>query len=275
MLIHYHLPAPTLFGYPFFPESLGRYYDFPQHGERRDNGIPYYNLHLVMSGSGYVRWHGSRVRLGAGDGFLYPPGAPQEYGTDAHQPWDVRWVHFHASAAMPFLQAADSSSGFLFSFGRPDKMALLSDTMMDLCEHYETRDEPKLSALVYELLAELSLNSKPSDGALPLEKQNDLRAVADHIRNRCSDPWTLNTMAALAGYSPFHFQRLFQAVIGRTPTRHLTQSRIVAAKRLLVTTRMTVKEIGQTVGFSQSSYFIQVFKRLEGLSPKEYREAYS
>ncbi|MFD1954642.1 AraC family transcriptional regulator [Paenibacillus thailandensis] len=261
-------------GYLYYPESLGRYADFPRHRERRDHGIPYYNLHLVMAGSGYVIHGGNRIALGEGDGFLYPPGAKQHYGTYANRPWDVRWIHFYAAASLPLTQAADSSAGYFFSFGGRERLVELSDTMLTLCERFETRHEPRLSALVYEALAELSVNSKPLEGSLPLSKQSDIRAIADQIRSRCGEPWSLERMAALSGYSSYHFLRLFQSVIGKTPNQYLTLCRIAGAKRLLVTTKLPVKAIGGMVGFAQASYFIQLFKRSEGLSPKEYRDMY-
>ncbi|SFE37966.1 Helix-turn-helix domain-containing protein [Paenibacillus algorifonticola] len=63
--------------------------------------------------------------------------------------------------------------------------------------------------------------------------------------------------------------------MGRTPQQYLTACRIAAAKSLLVATRLPVSEIASRTGFSQSSYFIRVFRKAENVSPKAYREMYS
>ncbi|HTG71565.1 MAG TPA: helix-turn-helix transcriptional regulator [Candidatus Udaeobacter sp.] len=84
----------------------------------------------------------------------------------------------------------------------------------------------------------------------------------------------LGADGALAGYSPYHFLRLFQQVMGKTPNHYVTESRIDAAKLLLATTALSVTEIAVRCGFAQASYFIRVFRLAEGVSPKMYRTIY-
>ncbi|KQO17760.1 AraC family transcriptional regulator [Paenibacillus sp. Leaf72] len=279
MRTYYQLPEPAAGHYVCYPDLVGRYNDFPQHNERRAAGaITAYNLHIVCSGSGYVMKEGQRVSLKAGEGFLYPRGAYQHYGTDPEQPWDVRWIHFMVPMELLLLRAADASSVWLFAVSQASlaRFVELTEEMYMLCGSFETRHEPRMSALLYELLAELAHNSERLEhDALPLITKNAIREAADLIRGTSGQAWTLPEMAALCGYSPYYFLRLFRQVMGRTPQQYLTACRIAAAKSLLVATRLPVSEIASRTGFSQSSYFIRVFRKAENVSPKAYREMYS
>ncbi|MGG4143301.1 AraC family transcriptional regulator [Paenibacillus algorifonticola] len=279
MRTYYQLPEPAAGHYVCYPDSVGRYNDFPQHNERRAAGtIITYNLHIVCSGGGYVMKEGQRVSLKAGEGFLYPRGAFQHYGTDPEQPWDVRWVHFMVPIELMLLRAADASSVWLFAVSQASlaRFIELTEEMYELCGSFETRHEPRMSALLYELLAELAHNSERLEhDALPLITKNAIREAADLIRSTSGQAWTLPEMAALCGYSPYYFLRLFRQVMGRTPQQYLTACRIAAAKSLLVATKLPVSEIASRTGFSQSSYFIRVFRKAEHVSPKAYRELYS
>lgn len=274
---HYIVPNPSFSQYVCYPDSCGRYNEFPQHAERREQGqLKHYNLHLIFGGSGYVMngSGGERLQLQTGDGFLFPKQAFQQYGSSADDPWDVRWIHFDTQIPLPMLREADDFGGWFFTFSNRERFKELTEEMYALCSPFETSNEPRLSALLYEILVELVQHSERLEGSSSLEKQNAIRTAADHIRYRCEESWNLERMAALAGYSTYHFLRLFQQVMGKTPNHYVTECRIAAAKLLLATTALSVTEVAARCGFAQASYFIRVFRSAEGVSPKMYRTIY-
>lgn len=273
---HYIVPKPSYSHYVCYPDLIGRYQQFPQHAERREHGqLKHYNLHLIFSGSGYViNGSGERMQLGAGDGFLFPKHAFQQYGASAEDPWDVRWIHFETQIPLPMLREADDFGSWLFTYSNSERFKELMEEMYVMCSPFETSNEPRLSALLYEILALLMQNTERLEGSLALEKQNAIRMVADQIRNKSEEAWSLERMAALSGYSTYHFLRLFQSVMGKTPNHYVTECRVAAAKLLLATTALTVTEVAASCGFAQASYFIRVFRTAEGLSPKMYRTIY-
>ncbi|MRN55140.1 helix-turn-helix transcriptional regulator [Paenibacillus monticola] len=275
MKIQWYLPTPAFTKYVCYPEMLGHYTDFPQHAERRGEGfLGSYNLHLVFGGEGYVFHEGERIPMGRGKGFLFPRGAHQQYGSDLSQPWDVRWVHFGTELPLPLLEEADGTRGYFFTFDLGSGLESLFDEMYQLSASYETRSEPRLSALLYEILVNLLQNSEPLHGSVPLEIRHSIRSAADIIHGECGKPWTLESMARLSGYSSYHFLRLFRVVMGKTPNRYLTDCRLARAKLLLVSTELSVAQVATQAGFTQASYFIKVFKQNEGLPPKQYRMAF-
>lgn len=271
----WYLPTPAFSKYVCYPEFLGHYSHFPQHTERRSEGLlGSYNLHLIFDGEGYVFHEGERIPMSRGRGFLYPKGAYQQYGSDPGEPWDVRWVHFSTEIALPLLEEVDQSRAYLFTFDLDAKLDELFEEMYLLSASYVTRSEPRLSALLYELLVKLLQNSEPLHGSVPHEVRQSIRSAADIIHVECARPWSLESMARLTGYSSYHFLRLFRLVMGKTPNRYLTDCRLARAKLLLVSTGLSIAQVATQSGFAQSSYFIKVFRTFEGISPVKYRQAF-
>jgi AraC-like DNA-binding protein len=101
------------------------------------------------------------------------------------------------------------------------------------------------------------------------------RAVdtAGWIDARSARPIDLNDAAAHAGVSPFHFLRLFAAVLGVTPHQYLVRLRLRHAARLLAESHRDVTDIAYDVGFNDLSNFVRSFHRAAGASPLKFRQA--
>ncbi len=91
------------------------------------------------------------------------------------------------------------------------------------------------------------------------------------VRRRPSEPLTLRAMAEMADLSPFHFDRVFRAVAGAAPFEFQAAVRIDEAKRLLVTTDLSVTEVCFEMGYSSLGTFSARFARLVGASPASLR----
>jgi AraC family transcriptional regulator len=100
---------------------------------------------------------------------------------------------------------------------------------------------------------------------------NVIDQVVEAIYERFNEPITIEDMARTAKYSRFHFTRMFQQAIGVPPGRFLTTVRIQEAKRLLLSTSLSVKEITVRVGYSSVGTFSTKFRDSVGLSPRAYR----
>ena len=66
--------------------------------------------------------------------------------------------------------------------------------------------------------------------------------------------------------------RCFKEYTGFAPHEYITQLRIYNAKYLLKATDLSIDEISRQTGFSDSVYFIQVFKKIEGITPSKFRK---
>jgi AraC-like DNA-binding protein len=87
------------------------------------------------------------------------------------------------------------------------------------------------------------------------------------------EPVDLDRAATVAGWSPFHFLRLFAGVLGVTPHQYLVRSRLRHAARLLAETGRAVTDVAYDVGFGDLSNFVRTFRRAAGVSPRTFRQA--
>jgi AraC family transcriptional regulator len=95
--------------------------------------------------------------------------------------------------------------------------------------------------------------------------------VIETMRQGLGEPITIDDMARAAMFSKFHFTRVFQRVTGVSPGRFLSALRLEEAKKLLLSTSLTVTEISFRVGYSSVGTFSSRFKESVGLAPSEYR----
>jgi len=107
-----------------------------------------------------------------------------------------------------------------------------------------------------------------SSPSLPGHK---LRQITDWMAEHLAEEFNLDRLAARAGLSRFHFQRLFKAATGVTPSCYHIDLRINKARQLLRETKMSVVDVALEVGYTNPSHFAQLFRRETGLSPSDYR----
>ena len=76
----------------------------------------------------------------------------------------------------------------------------------------------------------------------------------------------------MAKLSPTHFLRLYRDVFGQTPHKHVIETRLDAARELLLTSTLGVSDICRSLGFENRCAFARVFKQHFGLAPSEMRQ---
>jgi len=107
------------------------------------------------------------------------------------------------------------------------------------------------------------------DGVLP---QKRLRAVVEYIEDHLDANPTLEQMAAVIHLSPYHFTRQFKAATGMPPHQFVIARRVERAKQLLQgRVEFSMAQVAVRAGFSDPSHFSYHFKRLVGVTPRQFR----
>jgi two-component system response regulator YesN len=100
-----------------------------------------------------------------------------------------------------------------------------------------------------------------------------VRRACEYIQENYSQPdISLNTVAAHVALSPTHFSTVFSQEMSVTFIEYLTSVRIEKVKEMLATTDEKIVSIAFSVGYNEPNYLSYLFKKREGLTPKEYRQ---
>jgi len=110
---------------------------------------------------------------------------------------------------------------------------------------------------------------KPSGERMP--DQEWVLEIVQCIHSRYAESLTLQSLAEFCHGSPYHLQRTFKRIMGVSPMEYVQRTRMHHAKHLLIHSKYPVADIAQTVGLSNTPYFITLFKKMTGHTPAAYR----
>ena len=130
--------------------------------------------------------------------------------------------------------------------------------------------EEKLTGLISEAIVnikELSLENSANENLQESQKS----AIKKYIKENYKRDISARDVAGILGYSDVYFSKIFKQLFDDTFINYLTKVRIDKAKVLLKDVGFNIKEVGASVGYTDSNYFTKVFKRAVGMSPSEYR----
>lgn len=265
-----HTPDAFARGNLLHLQEIGELAPPGPHGSGR-RGLSSFLFLLVESGEGVVESAGTRMELCAGDVAFVDCRAPYSHETGA-SPWRLRWIHFDGPslpaiaaewrrrAGAPAVRAADPAR----------YRRLWEDVWEASGSDSPVRDfriGDRLSALCTALVEDVSGVS----GGAPDRRAARLDRVRDWIESHCGEDVRLDDLAAVAGVNKYTLVREFRARFGMPPSRALAAARVNLAKRLLRFSDDTVETVGARCGVPEASYFARMFRRVEGISPSEFR----
>ncbi|WP_113637453.1 GlxA family transcriptional regulator [Nubsella zeaxanthinifaciens] len=103
----------------------------------------------------------------------------------------------------------------------------------------------------------------------------DIQKVQDYIEKHYEDKITIETLAALINTGRRTFERRFKQATNNTPIEYIQRVRIEAAKLHFEASRKNVSEIMFEVGYTDTKAFRDIFKKITGLTPIEYRNKFA
>lgn len=163
----------------------------------------------------------------------------------------------------------------------PEQDFIQNQQLHSLCRHnltqldWQAKDNRLLIGQVTDTILVLMLNAidrtkfntKVTGGLAP----SVLVKVCDYIHTYYHRQIYLSELAELAQLSEYHFCRMFKRSTSQTPQAYLTDVRIEQVKHLLTTSKSSLSDIALSCGFSNQSHMGRYFKKLLGVSPKQFR----
>jgi AraC-like DNA-binding protein len=107
------------------------------------------------------------------------------------------------------------------------------------------------------------------------QKLARLQQIFNHLQERYQERITLARLAKIACMSESYLCRFFKNTTSYTLKEYLQRIRIDRAKELLIAGKFPITQVGLEVGFESHSYFDRIFRRLNGVSPREFCDRFA
>ena len=144
------------------------------------------------------------------------------------------------------------------------EMELKNTGYMDVCQAY-------MEILIIRLMrnTDLAVQTQPQ----VISGNSQCAAVRRYIDLHFKEPLTLEQLSEEAHINKYYLSHAFTREYGVSPINYMISRRIDESKYLLAETDLSMSQIAQLLGFSSLSYFSQVFRKIHGSSPMEFRQS--
>ncbi|GHV71945.1 transcriptional regulator [Spirochaetia bacterium] len=259
----FHALTVTDIGY--FPSA---HYHFRQRPAGCETAI----LMYCSAGSGFYSVNGGEQKtLSAKQLILIPPNTPHVYGASNESPWSIYWVHFKGSIVAPYYQTLSGLLPAALSDVFGERLREMFQQCFTMLKTPLLKEEYfYLCQMVGTMLAMVPCAGKDSMLQLSSGSRRLEKTIA-FMKNHLHDMISLDELASAAGCSRSHLNYLFKGVSGHSPVMYFLHQKMQAASRDLFFSTLPVKDIALSYGIEDPYYFSRIFKKIMGVSPRQYR----
>ena len=236
------------------------------------SGLMSYLCFIVLDGEGSLTYEGRQYHLKQGDCVFIDCQKPYSHST-SEKLWSLAWCHFYGSS-MPLVYEKYKERGGLPIF-HPDNINVFKEILQQLYMLAGSSDyvrDMRINESLSVLLTLLMQESWNPDNSAISKKRMELVSVKNYMDEHYVEKITLDDLEAQFFINKYYLLKIFKETYGVTISSYLISRRITRAKQLLRFTQMTIDEVGCAVGMDGAGYFSRMFKKSEGISPKEYRK---
>lgn len=235
------------------------------------HGHDFYELDIITGGHAEAVVNGKRALAERGRVFLMTPEDFHEYGDTAGL--DVLNIQFYGDdVSSALLRSLIDSECREFALGEED-FDLICE-IFEIMHKTNTRDGfaadilPRLLESVLLILHRFLRLTPDSDKQSACDVQAALIYVQEHFRE--NPP--LSEVAALLSLNERYFCKKFKEYTGRTYKEYLRHTKLRYARKLLISTSLSVLEVCERCGYNTQSHFNREFKSEYGISPLDMRK---
>jgi AraC-like DNA-binding protein len=234
--------------------------------------------------NGYTVWvNNTTYTLGEGDILLISPGVLHQLFAP---PSGKRLIFQGDLSVLHTLKGLESALSFqpvilVTPENSPDIhseiQSQMSAIMAEYCSDHQLKEANIYSMLIYiyVLLGRKYINGENLFQEVRSTKQQEyvekFLFVCDYITQHCTENLTLEDVASVAGFSKFHFTRLFRQFTNLSFYDYLCKARVKYAETLLISPDISIIEVAMKSGFNSHSTFNRLFKKIKNCTPTEFR----
>lgn len=249
--------------------DIGFYPHAKQHSRERPLGCAQYVLIYCIKGSGWYKLKGQLFAVEANQYFILPAGQAHEYGANEETPWSIYWVHFtgeEADTIFRFLNTRKQNGPWAVT-PSPMRQMIFDDMLhhLEFMNHVENIIYANCNLYAF-LTSFKQIQLKAHD-----TKNNPIQAAIDYMKNNLDKNLTLEELAQSVNISPSHLSALFRQTTKYSPISLFTSLKIQKAGQLLQESENNIKTISHMLGYDDQYHFSRVFKKIMGVSPRQFR----
>ncbi|ADU27864.1 AraC family transcriptional regulator [Ethanoligenens harbinense] len=255
-------------------QEIGSMQYLRPHISRREK-LNSYLFIQVQNGSASVDYHSTLYLLKTGDCAFLDCHYPYVRQSDAS--CNLNWIHFAGpNMAAIYEKYLKRSGSPCFS---PVMPALFQTIYGDIFELASSDDYVRDMHLMEKITSLLSLlmesNWRYSLQVKPSKARQELQPIKCYLDEHYMETIHLEDLANRFFINKFYLARIFKEAYAVSINRYITQIRITHAKQLLRFSNHSIDETGAQCGLYDPNYFSRVFKKIEGVSPSQYREEWA
>lgn len=252
-----------------YPNSLGYYPNALDHNMDRIEHDDYLLMYCV-AGCGHIQFdRGQQQTIHAGDVILMPPSlASHSYSADPKNPWSIYWCHYTGTQAAQITQQLHAELP-VFHYGVSSLLSQDFERLLSIQDTgYQFRGMLHTCSLLQQILTQLLIPSAAQERASGI----DIEAIQQFMRDNSRENLKLDQLVALASASKYHFIREYKRMTGYAPLQHFQHLKMEQACALLDHDSLSISQTANAMGYQDPYYFSRQFKKIIGLSPKNYRQ---
>lgn len=254
----------------FHLQEIGELQAMKPHTSQREN-LTSLLFFCVVEGNGTLIYDDTSYSLSAGDCVFIDCRHPYLH-TCGHHLWTLKWIHFHGPSCNDVYEKYKERGGLpAFHAAHPDEYLQLWATLFTIASSSDYVRDMRINEHLSALLTLLMIESWHPSRQKSAIKQSSVFAVENYLRENYKKRIVLDELADQFFINKYYLSRSFKKKYGLSLWTYLLQLRITEAKTQLRFTDKTIEQIALDCGFEELNYFSRTFRRIEGISPSEYR----
>ena len=238
----------------------------------RPKGRLDYQLLYIVSGKGHFYFHGEDRVVYAGRMVLIQPRQEQRYEYFGEDKPEVYWVHFTGSDVKNILRSYNiPMDDPIFYSGASSTYSYLFKEMIHELQNCKTGYEDLLTMYLRQIFLLVQRTRQEERPTVSTYIQEEMEFAQRYFNEHYNEPISIQEYAESRNMSVCYFQRNFKQIVKHTPMQYLLTIRVNNAASLLETTDYSMAEIAAIVGYEDPLYFSRLFRKIKGVSPRDYR----
>ena len=239
----------------------------------RPKGRLDYQLLYIVSGKGHFYFKGEDRVVYAGRMVLIQPRQEQRYEYFGEDKPEVYWAHFTGSDVKNILRKYQiPMDDPIFYSGASSTYSYIFKEMIHELQNCKTGYEELLSMYLHQIFLLVQRTRQEERPTVSTYIQEEMEFARRYFNEHYNEPISIQDYAESRNMSVCYFQRNFKQIVKHTPMQYLLTIRVNNAASLLETTDYSMAEIAAIVGYEDPLYFSRLFRKIKGVSPRDYRK---